>query len=347
MPSAPPSRPTIRMVAQRAAVSTATVSYVLSGRAGGAEGPGIAPATIARVRAAADALGYHPNQAARTIRTGRSNLVILSLTMLADPWALAMAQAVQGRLSGHGITPMILADADWEAVLDRQHADAIFIDNAPATPDMARTLKRLSRRTGRLIVFNETDLEPDGFDVVRSPSVPGCKLAVQHLLERHSKVGALAFSRSKQTMTPTRFDMYVEALDEAGIAYREDYVELHDQDPVSAFDAAVRLLRRDDRPTAIFAVTDFVAISAVRAAHWLGLRVPQDVAVIGAGNNPDGATMEPSLSSVGPDDFFTTVSSMIARRATGEDDSDGKLLEFPWHVFARDSTRGDDPAHIN
>ena len=87
--SAPRRRPTLRMVADLAGVSTATVSYVFSGRGGG--GSGVAEHTAARVHAAARELNYRPNRAARTIRTGRSDTVQLSLHMLSDPWSLAVA----------------------------------------------------------------------------------------------------------------------------------------------------------------------------------------------------------------------------------------------------------------
>ena len=105
-------RPTLRMVAELAGVSTATVSYVFSGRAG-TGGSGVAEATAARVIAAAEELNYRPNTAARAIRTGRSGMVQLSLHMLSDPWSLAVADAVNAEANKHGLTTLILADGDW------------------------------------------------------------------------------------------------------------------------------------------------------------------------------------------------------------------------------------------
>src|SRR6185312_1973419 len=119
-------RPTIKNVAAEAGVSTATVSYVLAGRTNG-QGSGISTETSRRVHEAAHKLGYRPNQAARTIRTGRSNLMMLSLTMLSDPWSLSVSKAVGAAVSPEGITPMILADTDWRKAIPRQGADVIFI----------------------------------------------------------------------------------------------------------------------------------------------------------------------------------------------------------------------------
>lgn len=330
------TRTTIRMVAAEAGVSTAAVSYVLSGRRGG---PGISQATSDRVRAAAEKLGYHRNRAARTIRTGRTNLVLLSLTMLSDPWSLAMAQAVSGELSGDGITPMILADADWSTVLDQQDADAVFIDRPPDSPETLKRLTELSARGVNLVIFSEENLEPDGFDVVRSPALPGCALAIDHLLEQHTKIGALSYTRTINPDQPSRLDPYVNALAAAGIELRQTYIEKYENNPQSAYGAAVRLLSLPDRPTAIYATTDFAAISAVQAAHRMGLRVPEDVSIIGAGNTPEGALMQPSLSSVGPSGFFEDVAALIKRRATGQDSTPGNVYEFPWTIMVRDSTR--------
>ncbi|BCW51412.1 LacI family DNA-binding transcriptional regulator [Arthrobacter sp. StoSoilB13] len=162
-------RPTIRMVAELAGVSTATVSYVLSGRRGDA-GPGVSDPTAEKVKAVAERLGYRPNQAARAIRTGRTNTVILSLTMLSDPWSLSVIEAVQKAAAPLGITPMILGDADWVKVLGTHNADAVFVD--AVRPDQRDALRKLAEHGTTLVVFDE-GLEPDGFDVIRSIAGPG------------------------------------------------------------------------------------------------------------------------------------------------------------------------------
>ncbi len=176
------------MVADLAGVSTATVSYVFSGRGGG--GSGVAEHTAARVHAAARELNYRPNRAARTIRTGRSDTVQLSLHMLSDPWSLAVAAAVNEEANRHGLTTLILADGDWYAALDRVESDVAYLDAAVDTDDGKRKLAALVERGQRLVVFSET-LEPDGYDVIRSDAIPGCYLAMDHLLERHTAIGCL------------------------------------------------------------------------------------------------------------------------------------------------------------
>jgi DNA-binding LacI/PurR family transcriptional regulator len=145
----------MKMVAERAGVSIATVSFVLSGRRGGQLAA--SPSTTERVRAAAAELGYRPNQAARAIRTGRSGLVLLSLHHLDDPWCQSVSRAVNAATAGLHLQPLILADGDWAEVLEAQPVDVAFLD-AGTVDDLSR-IRSLARRGLRLVVFSD-DLEP-------------------------------------------------------------------------------------------------------------------------------------------------------------------------------------------
>lgn len=317
------------MVAAEAGVSTATVSYVLSGRRGEA-GPGCSEATVNKVRSAADRLGYSPNQAARAIRTGRTNTVILSLTMLSDPWSLAVIEAVQRAAAPLGITPMILADADWAKVLQSHSADAIFVD-AVSDPNK-HALRELADRGSKLVVFDES-LEPDGFDVIRSVAAPGCVLAVEHLLASHTKIACV--TAGGPSMVP-RFEAYTDAHRSAGLPVREDYIGTFDGTSAGAYAATARMLSLDDPPTAIYATTDYAAVSAINAAQRMGLAVGEDIDIIGVGNAAEGERMSPSLSTVGPVGFFDRLARKLMDRAAGSDEAPG-VLDFPWELFVRES----------
>lgn len=325
-------RPTIKSVAQAAGVSTATVSYVLSGRNGNA-GPGVSPSTALRVQEAARALGYRPNQAARTIRTGRTDLLMLALTMIADPWSLDVSRAVGAAASAKGITPMILADTDWRVALRRQNADVTFIDSADREGD-AELLATAAQRQ-RLVVFSET-LEPDGFDVVRSLPGRACQEAVEHLLAKHRRVGALRSTLDRSGHRAVRFGAYRAGLASAGLPFREEHVGDYGLDSLSAFESAVRLLSLPDRPTAIYATTDYAAIGAIQAAQSLRLRVPEDVEVIGIGNTTEGEQMTPSLTTVGPHGFFEGLADFLLERAVNPQ-VPASVLEFPWELIVRQS----------
>lgn len=329
-------RPTLRMVAERAGVSTATVSYVFAGRSGSASG--VSDATRRKVLAAAAQLDYRPNRTARATRTGRTGTVQLSLHMLSDPWSLAVAAAVNAEANLHGMTALILADGDWGTALDRVESDVVYLDGVDATPETADALRALAARGQHLVVFSET-LEPDGFDVIRSDALPGCVLAMAHLLETHESIGCLTTASAVEAAggRRTRYSAYLDGLASHGIRPQPDWTQTYELSPSSAFTAALRLLRAERRPTAIYTTTDFAGIAAINAAHSLGLRVPQDVAVVGVGGTPDAAFAQPSLTTVGPEDFYRTQARIIVDRAR-HPDAPPQRHDFPWSLIPGGST---------
>jgi len=330
-------RATLRAVADAAGVSTATASYVFSGRRG--PGAGVSPGTAVRVREAAERLNYRPNSAARAIRTGRTDTVQLSLYVLSDPWALAVAESVNEEANRHGLTTLILADGDWHAALNRVESDVAYLDRVEDDAQTRDKLQSLVNRGQRLVVFSET-LAPDGFDVIRSDALPGCELAMDALLARHTVIGCLTARSAVEGSAHhrTRYSVYRERLEAAGIAHDPGLEAVYGGAQASAFNAAVELLSGPVRPTAIYATTDFAGIAAINAAHMLGLRVPHDVAVIGVGNTPDAHLVAPSLTTVGPTDFFRRQAEIIVGRAVQDPPEPPRVHEFRWSLFPGAST---------
>lgn len=318
--------PTVRTVAVEAGVSTATVSNVLAGRE-----DRVSPATRDKVLAVVERLGYRPNPAARTVRTGRTQLALLSLGSLADPWTRDLTAAVTERLRPHGLHTLVLPSAEWPDVLDQQGADVVFIDDV--TPDQVPALERLAARSVPTVVLSET-LAPSGYDVVSSPHLPGCRLAVRHLLAGHTRIGCLAGTQHGRR--GLRHGVWVDELTTAGVEVRDEWVADFEIDPHSAFRAALQLLDRADRPSAIFATTDLAGIAAIRAAQYLRLEVGTEIAVIGAGNTSEGAHTEPSLSSVGPIDYLGRLAEIVEHRLLNPS-GDHHRHELVWELVLRAS----------
>jgi LacI family transcriptional regulator len=324
-------RPTLRMVAKEAGVSVATVSYVLSGRH---RSHTIKDSTADRVREAASRLGYRRNDAARAIRTGKSDLVLLSLSVLADPWSQAVAATVSAAVTPLGKTALIVADGDWRTVLSNRTPDVIFIDSVLQDAEQIAELEAFAAQGVQIVAFDER-LEPRGFDVIRSGAEPRCHLAVEHLLAGHDRVGAL----TSRTTGFARFDAYLNTLRAAGKPVREQDIEIFERHPEGAYRAAMALLTKPDRPTAIYCTTDFAAIACVRAAHRLRIDVPRELAIVGVGNTPEGEHLDPSLSTVGPVDFNDRLARIIVSRLTDREGAPGEVFDFPWQLIVRDSSK--------
>ncbi|MDP5228304.1 MULTISPECIES: LacI family DNA-binding transcriptional regulator [Arthrobacter] len=328
----PAVRPTIRMVAELAGVSTATVSYVLSGRGTGGKGPGVKEETTQRVRDAAEQLGYRPNQAARAVRTGKTQTVLLSMTMLRDPWSLEVVEAVSAAARRHDLTPLIMADDDWNVALERNQADAVFID--AVRPEQRDALSRLAGRGAKLVVFDST-VEPDGFDVVRSDDLGGCRELVEHLLDGWDDVACLGPGASRTDRG--RAAAFHAALAARGTAAAANRVADIEGTPESAYAGALALLGQADRPRAVYATSDYIAISAVHAAQSLGLEVGRDVAIAGVGNTLAGERLQPPLTSAGPTNVLGAIAELMVDIATDQR-AVGHLHDFPWKVWERAST---------
>lgn len=157
------SKPTIREVAEKAGVSLTTVSYVLSGRHGGTTR--ISQPTEDRVHAAVHELGYVPNQAARGMRRGRTDLVAVAIGDLESPWDRALATAAARILPKHGYQPVILLGESWRQFMLSGGADGIIVASVPGSGTADATMLELAKRGVALVAVSDS-IRPAGFDVV-------------------------------------------------------------------------------------------------------------------------------------------------------------------------------------
>ncbi|TSE17397.1 LacI family transcriptional regulator [Arthrobacter sp. KBS0703] len=148
------SNPTIRDVAERAGVSLTTVSYVLSGRSGGTTR--ISQPTQERVLAAVGDLGYVPNQAARGMRRGRTDLVAIAIGDLEWPPDRALATAAASILPRHGYQPVILLGQTWRQFMLSGGADGVIVGVSPQAAAEDGTITELARRGVAQVVIAET-----------------------------------------------------------------------------------------------------------------------------------------------------------------------------------------------
>jgi DNA-binding LacI/PurR family transcriptional regulator len=281
VPGMPPRRPaTIRDVARHAGVSVATVSRVLN------DIPVVRREMRDRVREAIAELGYRPSSTARSLSLGRSQAIGVVAPFFTTPSVVERLRGVSQRTGHHGYGLML-----FDVETPEQRAGAF------------RDFARPGRLDGLLVISlplldeEVSALERDGLPAVMvdigHPRVPhvviddalGGELATEHLLTRgHRRIGfvgdrpdtAFGFTSSEQRRRGFR-----RALRRAGITAAADLEARGRHGREQARDLARGLLDRDDRPTAVFAASDTQAVGVLEAAHALGLRVPEDVAVIG------------------------------------------------------------------
>jgi LacI family transcriptional regulator, galactose operon repressor len=290
-------QPTIVSIAARAGVSIASVSRVLNGQAARRD-------TVERVQRAADELGYVPNAVARSLKDGRTRQLTFAMPDIGNPVYVAMVRAIQAVTKAAGYRLLLHStDAvaeDEIAVLrslgDRT-SDGLIICPIRITEDHVRALTTAAGR-GPVVVIGSL---PAGVpvDSVRADSVAGAAIAVRHLHATGRR--RIAFINGPPDTVPghNRERGYRAALAECGLPYEDGLVVHTDFGIESGTAAAGRLLRAAaPPPDAIFCANDQLALGAAHALLARGLRIPEDIAVVGMDDSALAQAGWPPLTSV-------------------------------------------------
>ncbi|NEG88800.1 LacI family DNA-binding transcriptional regulator [Bifidobacterium aerophilum] len=311
---------TLDDVAARAGVSRMTASNTLRGKMVGGR-PIVKPETAERVRKAAAELGYRPNLAARQLSSGRTGIIGLSVADLDMIFPAALAATLSDEAYRRGyqlITQQTRMSADYEREM-LGSASAQICDGTIVCWPSRDTVSALASAHGHpLVVLDGFGLE-GSVDCVFTPCVDGAKAAVRHMVASGARrmlvLGTSYCSGNELTKAANSAGLRLrgacEALTEAGLPYGPDDVVPCGWTRQSGYDAMSRILADrgmtagDGRAShdslgfdAVFCMTDTVAIGALRALADAGVRVPDDVMVMGFDGVEDGRYTNPGLSSV-------------------------------------------------
>lgn len=287
-----PARVTIADVARAAGVSIPTVSKVINQR------DGVAPATMLRVQQVVEDLGYETSLVARSLRTSRTGVIGILVPEF-EPFSTELLRGVSAATSGTGYELLAYAglttgagQPGWER-RSLSRLSGTLIDGAivvaPTTTLSASSIP---------VVAIDPHTGPEGHATVDSDNVAGARSAVEHLVGLGHRRIAHLHGRADLASAQLREAGYREALAAAGIPFDGRLLRAGDYQEEPAAAAARELLAGPDRPTAVFAANDSSAIGVLRAASELGLRVPQDLSVVGFDDVPQASTSTPPLTTV-------------------------------------------------
>lgn len=331
------TRPTIIDVARIAGVSPTTVSYVLSGPKERAAR--ISKATTTKVLAVVDEMGYVPNQSARTLRLRRTNRILFLGNRLNSLYSQGRASAIEATLAPHGLGLNVQigsgADVFERAItmLDQNLVDGLIAEAG----DDALPALRVAAQNGHAIVAVGPSAADPAFDVISSDYQPAILDAMRHAVDRGRRHFVL-LSATPQPIEHHRICVAHEELSALGVDDADISLLYCPHDSVIAYRVAVELLPTIPTPAAIYAGSDVSAIGVLWACLHLNLRVPQDIAIIGHGNNPDAEITVPPLTSIGPthSDFGRAAELMVARLK--KPSQPGQHVTEPCQVFIRGSS---------
>jgi DNA-binding LacI/PurR family transcriptional regulator len=309
---------TILDVARAARVSKATVSLVLNDR----DGPlRISSTTRAAVLDAADRLGYTPNYSARSLRRRQTRSLALVLSRLLNPHFAEIARAAMVAAKEHGYTVDLveaeLPRTELEALanLRDRRADGVLIATGRPScragdPDCREFALRdqarqdLIRRGLPLVVLLDRSPEPT-VPSIRVDDEAGAYRATRHLIKLgHRRIAHLTFqrmppARGERTAAADRYRGYRRALAEAGLACPPSWVLGGGRGMAEGREIARCLLATArPRPTAVFVASDLLAIGALRGLSDVGVRVPEDIAVVAFDGIEAGEYSIPTLTTI-------------------------------------------------
>ncbi len=272
--------PTIRDVARHAKVGVGTVSRVLN------DSPLVSEDARLRVHRTIDELGYRRSSTARNLSLGRTQMIGVVAPFFTSNSVLERLRGVVDKLRDHGDYDLVLFDVEtltqrddaFRSFARTDRVDGLLVMSLRPTDDEVERL----RREGLPVVL--VDVVHPALPRVVIDDVLGGTMAIDHLLARgHTNIGFVGDEPSPFGFTSSerRRHGMAHALRRAGIARNDALERRAPHGREQARESAEGLLRLPDRPTAIFAASDEQAMGVLEAARAMGLRVPEDLAVIG------------------------------------------------------------------
>ena len=283
---------TLAEIAREAGVSTPTVSKVLNGRAD------VAPATRERIEALLRRHGYRRRRSA----TQATPLLELVFHELESAWAMEVIRGVENVVREEGLSVVLsessgrlsLGQTWMEGVLARRPMGVVLVLSGL---DHAQQ-EQLASRDIPFVVMDPAGDPGQDVPAVGATNWHGGLAATRHLLELgHQRIGVIA-GPARMMCSRARIDGYRAALETAGIGYDPGLVREGDFHHEAGHAAGLELLRLPDRPTAVFTGNDLQALGLYEAAREIGLRIPEDLSVVGFDDLPLARWVGPPLTTV-------------------------------------------------
>lgn len=318
-----------------------TVSHVIN------DHPHVAATTREKVLAAIDALDYRVNVAARNLRQGRTGTIGLAVPEVDRPYYGQLAARIINEAARHSLRVVIeQTGASRENELDalalsrNRLYDGLILSTVglgPADTDLLKV-------DYPVVILGERIFEGP-VDHVAMPNIDGARAATGHLIQQGCRrIVMLEQESNEVTISSLRSDGYRSALSEAGIAFDPALIVNVPAFTMEVGAATIRgLLERGLEFDGVFGITDSVATGALRGLIEAGVRVPEDVKVIGFDNVAEDRFLNPSLSSIDPDHDLmarTAVELLVRRMLPRHRDDPPQEFVSRFTVMARESSVG-------
>lgn len=286
---------TIYDVARMAAVSPATVSRVMNRR--GNVDPGMAD----RVHRAIDVLGYRPNGAARSLRRQVAPVWALIISDIQNPHFTALVRGVEDVAQTIGYS-VVLCNSDEDLSKERQYLQVAIGERmagvlvSPASDKRTRLDPLLERDIP--VVAIDRQLDTAAVPAVVADNAVGAEAATAHLLDMGYRRVACITGPLRTSTAAQRLLGYRRALRAAGRGYDRSLVRVSDYKEAGGYGSTEALLRAEDPPDALFVANSLMTMGALQCLADDGVRIPEEVGIVGFDDHPWAKLVRPTLSAV-------------------------------------------------
>jgi len=285
---------TIVDVAQAAGVSISTVSRVLNDK------DDVAEETYERVQQVIREMGYTANLAARIMRSRRTNVIGMIVPDVEQPFSIAVMQGVNHAIaeSDSDLIVYTSGSAKRKSIVERERHYVALLSNSITDGVIVVAPTATDFVTHSPVVAVDFNHDNPQYPGVLSTNWDGALEATQHLIELgHKRIGFISGRPDLQSAVRRTLG-YENAHEMAGLPVHPELIEIGDYSMETGYECACRLLDLPDPPTAIFAANDQSAFSVFQAANERGLKIPEDLSLVGFDNTLESAMTTPPLTTV-------------------------------------------------
>ena len=288
----------IKDVAKKAGVSISTVSYSIN------DSPKVSKGTKKRVLTIAKELGYHPNGSARSLKMKKTNIIGLFLKELVGDYYSDVIEGVENAISQRGYD-LIIASlhggilGNAYNLLREGRVDGAIVFGTPIIPN--EFIREISKKTP--IVISDSDADIDTYQkghicIIIIDNMNGASEAVSHLINLgYKKIGYISGNEGSYD-NGKRFQAYRQILEENKLEFNENWVVKGGYNEIIAYNAIKDMIKKGGLPEAFFSASDQMAIGAMRAFEEFGVKIPQDIAIVGFDDIKLASIVRPPLTTV-------------------------------------------------
>jgi LacI family repressor for deo operon, udp, cdd, tsx, nupC, and nupG len=297
---------TILDVAKKAGVSRSTVSRVLT------DSNRVDPETKQKVLAAIKELNYQPSQVARNLRKKETNLIAVIIPCISNPFFGSLVQGMEEVAVNKGYHVILCntgedatREVEYLRMLERKQVDGVILTALRNPLEEVKDYQSY----GPIVLASEY-VEDDSIPAVIIDNIKAAAQVTEHLIMKgHRRIGFIN-GPEHIILCRDRQKGYIQTLEKYEISVSHDLITSGDFTIKSGFEGTKQLLQLKERPTAIFAANDEMAVGVIEAVQQHGLRIPNEVAVVGFDNVQISKVVQPNLTTIDQPIFQIGVKSM-------------------------------------